>query len=556
MNEITRIHIAKVAYDIEVNAKKQLEKYIKSLETYTQDAEVLADIEIRITELLAERNVAAGAVIGTEDVAAIRKQLGEPYEFADEDGDIAVGAVNEKDDNHRLYRSLDDAVLGGVLGGMAAYFKVNPLWTRLIFLLVTFITAGFGFLVYVILWIILPPARTAAEKLQLAGKPVTLESIRELNVAAESNPAHSVAPVLKKIFGTALGISSILAAAITLAATVWAAIIMLAHGGINRISENLLGTGMSNEDAWLALVVFWIVVAGALLLTALFAMIAYAFLAKKLTKRMIVSGIVIIVLGLSAFAVSVGIVTTQSWRVSSEARAAVQTTKLNLPKEFSEAKTVVFDNPTPSDAASYYAAISSIQYIVDEGTPRYELTSLPKAKVVLKTEGTAVHITLDIPKDYRNNFVQPTLIVYGPALESVETNGVQVNYSNVQSQDALYIALSKNFGSVTATGTYKSVVVSGKGSVDVSSAAIETLDVRSTQELSVSAGTVRELIVAQSDVCGNTNYSGATSVSVSGVTSGNMTYNGKQQLAATYRSNCASVVVGDNDDSDNDGYNE
>jgi len=557
MNEITRIHIAKVAYDIEVTAKKQLEKYIKSLETYTQDSEVLADIEIRITELLTERNVVAGGVIGSEDVAAIRKQLGEPYEFADEDGDIAVGAVNEKDDNHRLYRSLDDAVLGGVLSGMAAYFKVNPLWTRLIFLLVTFITAGFGFLLYIVLWIILPPARTAAEKLQLAGKPVTLESIRELNIAAEANPARSVAPIVKNVAGIALGIASIIAAVTTLAATVWAAIIMLVHGGMDRISENLLGTSMPNEDTWLALVVFWVVIAGALLLTALFSMVAYAFLAKKLTKRMIVSGIVIIVLGLSAFAVSVGIVTTQAWRVSSEAQAAVQTTKLNLPKEFSQAKSVVFDNPNQSEIGNYYASVSSIQYIVDEGTPRYELSALPKTKVIVKTEGETTHISLDIPKDFRNNYVQPSLIIYGPALTSVETNGVQVNYSNVQSQDALSIVLSKSFGTVTTTGTYKSVVVSGKGSLDASSSAIQTLEVRSTQELTVSAGTVRELIVTQSDVCGNINYSGATNVTVSGVTSGVMTYNGKQVTAETYRSNCASVVVGSNDDDDDyDGLNE
>ena len=555
MNEITRIHIAKVAYDIEVTAKKQLEKYIKSLETYTQDSEVLADIEIRITELLTERNVVAGGVIGSEDVAAIRKQLGEPYEFADEDGDIAVGAVNEKDDNHRLYRSLDDAVLGGVLSGMAAYFKVNPLWTRLIFLLVTFITAGFGFLLYIVLWIILPPARTAAEKLQLAGKPVTLESIRELNIAAEANPARSVAPIVKNVAGIALGIASIIAAVTTLAATVWAAIIMLVHGGMDRISENLLGTSMPNEDTWLALVVFWVVIAGALLLTALFSMVAYAFLAKKLTKRMIVSGIVIIVLGLSAFAVSVGIVTTQAWRVSSEAQAAVQTTKLNLPKEFSQAKSVVFDNPNQSEIGNYYASVSSIQYIVDEGTPRYELSALPKTKVIVKTEGETTHISLDIPKDFRNNYVQPSLIIYGPALTSVETNGVQVNYSNVQSQDALSIVLSKSFGTVTTTGTYKSVVISGKGSLDASSSAIQTLEVRSTQELTVSAGTVRELIVTQSDVCGNINYSGATNVTVSGVTSGVMTYNGKQVTAETYRSNCASVVVGSNDDDDY-GYNE
>lgn len=542
MNEITRIHIAKVAYDIEVSAKKQLEKYIKSLEGYTQDSEVLADIEIRMTELLSERNVMAGGVIGTEDVAAIRKQLGEPYEFADDDGDIAVGAVRESNESHRLYRSMDDAVLGGVLSGLAAYFKVNPLWPRLMFILIAVISFGLALPVYIVLWVILPPARTAAEKLQLAGKPVTLESIRELNVLAETNQSHPIAPVLKRALGVAFGITSILAAVTTLAVTVWGTILLLVQGSMSRLSESVFGT--SNEDL-LVWVVFWVVVAGALLLTALFSIIAYAFLANKLTKRMIVSGIVIVGLGLSAVAVSVGVTATQTWRVSSEAQSAVRTTKINLSKEFASTKSVVFDTPTNKETGSFYTSLNSIQYIVDEGTPRYELSALPKAKVVLKTEGEVTRISLDIPKDYRNNFVQPQLIIYGPALESFETNGVQVNYSNVGSQDSLDISLSKAFGSVTINGTYQSVTINGKGSVDASSSAIQKLDVRATQELSVSAGTVRELIVNQSDVCGNVTYSGDTKVSVSAVTSGTMTYNGKQMTAETYQTNCAAVQVGD-----------
>ena len=547
MNEITRIHIAKVAYDIEVSAKKQLEKYIKSLETYTQDSEVLADIEIRMTELLAERNVAAGGVIGTEDVAAIRKQLGEPYEFADEDGDIAVGAVRENDESHRLYRSLDDAVLGGVLSGIAAYFKVNPLWTRLIFILVAFISFGLALPLYIIFWVILPPARTAAQKLQLAGKPVTLESIRELNVLAETNQSRSIAPILKRVFGVALGITSILAALTTLTVTVWGAILVLVHGSMSRLSENVFGVGNQDLLGW---TVFWIVIAGALLLTALFSIIAYALLAQKLTKRMIISGIVIIALGLAAVGTSVGITLTQARLVSSEAQAAVQTKKLNLPKEFATTKSVVFNNPTPAETGNYFSGVSSVQYIVDEGTPRYELAALPKVKVVLKIEGQVAHISLDIPKDYRNNFVQPSLVIYGPALDSVETNGVQVNYSNAQPQDVLNVLLTKSFGNVTVTGTYTSVAVSGRGSVDVSSSAIQSLDVRSTQELTVLAGTVRELTVVQSDVCGNMMYSGSTNVSISGVTSGLMNYNGKQMEAKTYRSNCASVVVGNGNDYD------
>ena len=92
MKEITRIHIAKTAYDIELAAKKAIEKYITALERYADDPELLGDIEIRITELLKERGVQAGGVITADDVAAVRAQLGEPSEFLPEGaGDIAVG---------------------------------------------------------------------------------------------------------------------------------------------------------------------------------------------------------------------------------------------------------------------------------------------------------------------------------------------------------------------------------------------------------------------------------------------------------------------------------
>ncbi len=51
MKEITRIHIAKVPYDAEVEAKKELEAYLRTLEAYSNDSEIINDIEIRITEI-------------------------------------------------------------------------------------------------------------------------------------------------------------------------------------------------------------------------------------------------------------------------------------------------------------------------------------------------------------------------------------------------------------------------------------------------------------------------------------------------------------------------
>jgi len=222
MKEITRIHIAKTSYDIEIGAKKELEKYITKLELYADDPNLLEDIEIRLTEILSDRGIEKDGVITAEDVTAIREQLGDPKEFMGE-GDIAVGPETFDDDNkppHRLYRDTGSPLLGGVLSGIAKYFGVNPLWTRLGFVVLLLLSWGTVIVVYLVLWIVVPPAKTAAEKLELAGKPVTLASIREVSerVDLPNNAAKIFQGIL--VYGSATLLA--VAAVISLVVTVWA----------------------------------------------------------------------------------------------------------------------------------------------------------------------------------------------------------------------------------------------------------------------------------------------------------------------------------------------
>jgi phage shock protein PspC (stress-responsive transcriptional regulator) len=55
----------------------------------------------------------------------------------------------------KLYRSVTDKMLGGVCGGLAEYFSIDPVLVRLIFVLAV-IFGGSGILAYIILWIIIP----------------------------------------------------------------------------------------------------------------------------------------------------------------------------------------------------------------------------------------------------------------------------------------------------------------------------------------------------------------------------------------------------------------
>ena len=549
MKEITRVHLAKTAYDIEVAAKKQLEKYINSLESYTQDADVLSDVEIRMTELLAERGIMAGGVIATDDIAALRSQLGEPYEFADDGGDIAVGSMPEPT-TRRLYRSTDDAVLGGVLSGVAAYFKVNPLWTRLVFILVLVISFGFATLVYILFWIMTPAARTVTEKLQLAGKEVTVESIKALNIDEDRAPHSRIAPFVQNFLAFSFGTLAALAAIGTFAATAWAIIAALTvDESFVAMSNRFAGLGEGN--VWLVWLLFWVVIAGLLLLTALFSLIAYALFTKKLTKRLVVSGVVIIMLGITSVATVVGIGSTQSLRVANESRAMVRETTVTLPKEFAAVTAVTFERTaehTMNNQPVFGPSQVTVRYIVDEGPARYELRGLPSAKTKVTLTETAATVSLEIPESFRNSFVQPELTVYGPALQTITTKEATNITYNGQKQAAM--SLESFQGSyLTLNGTYDQVQVRGSGSVDLNSSTVGALAVAAEYQLSVSAGTVRELVVQQPDICPSDAHYSNTGVTVAGVTAGEMTYNGVKMPAKTHKTGCASVEVGDSDDS-------
>ena len=58
----------------------------------------------------------------------------------------------------KLYRSQNEKMLGGVCGGLAEYFGIDPTWVRLIFIFFTFL-AGFALILYLIMWVVVPLRR-------------------------------------------------------------------------------------------------------------------------------------------------------------------------------------------------------------------------------------------------------------------------------------------------------------------------------------------------------------------------------------------------------------
>jgi phage shock protein PspC (stress-responsive transcriptional regulator) len=187
MKKTIQIHMGGRQFHIDEDAYQKLNHYLESLKRHFSaegDAgkEILEDIEHRIAELL-EKNLSENRQsVSIEDVNQTITILGKVEDFIYEESATgqpapAAGTYSRRD-YRRLYRDEDHNYIGGVASGLAAYFDIDALWIRVAFVVLAFLH-GVGILIYLILWIAVPKARTTAEKLQMRGVPVTLSSIRE-----------------------------------------------------------------------------------------------------------------------------------------------------------------------------------------------------------------------------------------------------------------------------------------------------------------------------------------------------------------------------------------
>ena len=535
MNEVTRIHIAKVPYDIELAAKKDLEKYIHAVERYAGDTEIVQDIEIRITELLAERGVGSGGVITSADVADIRTQLGEPIDFADDPAAEAALGADSNPLRRMLYRDTDHAILGGVLAGIAAFYKVNPLWVRLAFLVLLVFSFGTAAVLYILFWIIVPPAHSAAEKLQLAGKPVTLRSIRDLNEQEyAAAPSSGTAKILQHALLAGLGILSTLAAIGTAAGTTL--------GLFFGVRMNPLSYSEFTDfiGGWGPTVLVLFALAG-LLLAALFALVAYAAFTRKLTKKLVISGVSIIAAGLIAVGTGAGITYYRYLDAQQQASTAITQHTLQLPAGFENVTHLVIAIDT-SDALQHMP----VEYVAGQ-TPRALSSTMPGDRPAITVNGTTARVSFS-PKDIRYRYAQPSLKIFGPELASVTVEAGNVTY-HAKEQDAILLT-SKNQADISLDGTFTSVTAKATdtSTIFLAGAAIENLAAETTDSASISAGTVRTLEVTQPEICSAWGGGTPATVTVQGI-SGRFSYNGKEQpTMRTHETSCGSVVITDRDD--------
>jgi phage shock protein PspC (stress-responsive transcriptional regulator) len=116
-------------------------------------------------------------VITIDDVREVIAILGMPEDISDSEGDSS-GRKSSSSGYHRMYRDPDHRIIGGVCAGMGAYWDIDPIIIRIIFVALIF-AGGIGAIVYLILYVVLPEARTTAQKIEMKGEPVNIHNIKE-----------------------------------------------------------------------------------------------------------------------------------------------------------------------------------------------------------------------------------------------------------------------------------------------------------------------------------------------------------------------------------------
>lgn len=189
MNKTVNANIAGLVFYIEESAYDLLQQYLKSIEANFKNAdernEIMRDIEARIAELFQERNADRKEVVNLEDVEAVISIMGKPEDYQSEDFDEEDSSTKEQKTTQetytaekKLYRDEENAVIGGVCSGLGAYFRIDPVIVRIIFVLLVLFGLS-GVFIYIILFFITPEAKTNADKLRMRGVAITVESIKK-----------------------------------------------------------------------------------------------------------------------------------------------------------------------------------------------------------------------------------------------------------------------------------------------------------------------------------------------------------------------------------------
>lgn len=181
MHKVTSVNLNGRAYQLEQAAYDVLQEYLaqaqKSLAGDPDHEEVMQDFEQAIAEKCNQILNAHKNVVTSKEMEAIIAAMGPVETVEDKEIDDDATDATTPSAPKRLYILREGEVIGGVCNGLATYFNVDVTVIRVIFVILAFATSGFWIVVYLIMLVILPEAKTPEQKAELRGERFTAQDL-------------------------------------------------------------------------------------------------------------------------------------------------------------------------------------------------------------------------------------------------------------------------------------------------------------------------------------------------------------------------------------------
>lgn len=169
MHKTIEIKIAGVKFLIEDDAYFRLKQYMIDYEStlpLDEKSNVMEDIEIRIAELFQYELNKKLQVINNQDIDYVINCLGK---VEPEDLDYDNNKDRYRSTKKKLFRDIKNEKIAGVCSGLSAYLDIDVTFIR-IFFCIALILCGSTLWIYIIMWIIIPEAKTIDQQMAMEGK--------------------------------------------------------------------------------------------------------------------------------------------------------------------------------------------------------------------------------------------------------------------------------------------------------------------------------------------------------------------------------------------------
>ncbi|MGN0186598.1 MAG: GIN domain-containing protein [Paludibacteraceae bacterium] len=491
MKKTLTINLNGIVFNIDDDAYDTLNAYLSEIGQHFADnekEEIIKDIEDRIAELFTER-MHGRNVVDASDVESIIETLGQPSQFDEEE--TAADTTTKKTEKRKFrkfYRDGNDRLIGGVAAGLAAYIGWDATLVRILLLLLLLFSVGWTMLFYLLLWIIVPEAKTTAQRLEMQGIEPNLENIK--NYMPKRETIQHVGNRALEVISWILKIVAIL-----VSGCIGIGLFMAVIGIVIAIFTLRIIYVPGMFGSWMDIALL-VSCALFLLCPAIgLVLLCIRLINKNAPHRPWITWTLLIVWIISLFAVIGTAIKSSCSPFMPDIAAAGATFTAHILDNMDD----------DSDAISEHRACAPFSSIEADGAIRVVLTQGDTASIVVKAkdvmlrniETTVVGNALHISNNNNHNRTRtiPTVYVTTPTLTSIEVSEASVVRSDTPFELQHNLTLKASEAShITLIGSAEHVFIeaSEASHINVSDLTIVSVEAEASEASSIAIGQVQE----------------------------------------------------------------